>query len=286
MHKFKLEFINARGESIELYGRPFRLISVIGLGEVEGEVQMQRAPFQDGASYIDSALQPRYLEIELKIYGQDNLDTEIKRRRLTSMFNPRLGEGTLRYIGDSGIREINVVASSLPHYPDGLENRTATYQRALVYLVAPDPHWKDETEENHKLEDFVGSFRFPFTLPTRFSVRGDSKVLANNGDVTTPIEVEFRGPVTNPKITNQSTGEFIRINRAIPIGYKLLLNTSFGNKRVEIVAPDGTVTNAFHYVDLQSTFFDLDIGDNRISFDSESGNPEVYIRYKHRYLSV
>lgn len=286
MHKFIIEFINARGESIEMYGRPFRLVSVIGLGEVESEIQMQRAPYQDGASYIDNPLQPRYLEIELKIYGEDNADTETKRRKVTSIFNPRLGEGTLRYISGSGVREITVIATSLPHYPDGLENRQTTFQRVLIYLVAPDPHWRDETEENYKLEDFVGNLRFPLRFPVRFATRGDSRLLVNKGDVPTPIKVEFRGPVTNPKITNLTTGEFIKVNRAIPVGYRLILDTSFGNKRVEIVAPDGVIQNAFHYIDLESTFFNLQVGENRFGFITEGGNPEVYVEYKHKYLSV
>ena len=183
------------------------------------------------------------------------------------------------------MREIEVVSANVPIFPTG-EAKGKWFQRTIINLIAPNPYWEDTLEENYKLEDFVGSFKFPFHLPTRFSTRGDSKVLANYGDVPTPIEVEFRGPVTNPVITNQSTGEFIRINREIPIGYKLILDTSFGNKRVEIIAPDGTTTNGFHFIDLQSTFFGLDTGDNRIGFAAEGGSPEVYIRYKHRYLSV
>ena len=92
--------------------------------------------------------------------------------------------------------------------------------------------------------------------------------------------------MTNPRITNLTTGEFIKVNRAIPVGYRLILDTSFGNKRVEIVAPDGVVQNAFHYIDLESTFFNLDVGENRFGFITEGGNPEVYVEYKHRYLSV
>lgn len=286
MHKFKLEFINSRGETIELYGRPFRLVSAIGLGEVEADIQMQKAPYQDGSTLTDTPLQQRYIDIEIKITGDDNLDTEAKRRKVTSIFNPRLKEGTLRYISDSGVREIKAVATSLPHFPDGTENRQETFQKALIQLVAPDPHWKDIIAENYKLEDFVSNFRFSFRFPVRFATRGDSKTLVNKGDVPTPIHVEFRGPVVNPRITNLTTGEFIRVNREIPAGYKLFLDTSFGNKRVEIVGPDGIVQNGFPWIDPYSTFFNLDVGENRFAFITDSGNPEVYVEYKHRYLSV
>lgn len=286
MYKFKLEYINSKGETIELYGRPFRLVNVTGLGDVEAEIQMQKAPYQDGATLIDTALEPRYIDIEVKIIGSNTKDTETKRRKVASIFNPRLKAGTLRYISDSGVREIKAIATALPNFPDGSDNRQATFQKALIQLVAPDPHWKDIVAENYKLEDFVSNFRFSFHFPVRFATRGDSKLLINKGDVPTPIKVEFRGPVTNPRITNLTTGEFIKVNREIPAGYKLILDTSFGNKRVEIIGPDGIVQNAFHYIDLASTFFSLDVGENRFSFITDSGSPEVYVEYQHRYLSV
>lgn len=286
MYKFKLEYINSKGETIELYGRPFRLLNVTGLGDVEAEIQMQKAPYQDGATLIDTALEPRYIDIEIKVMGSDNLDTEAKRRKVASIFNPRLKAGTLRYISDSGIREIKAIATSLPNFPDGNDNRQATFQKALIQLVAPDPHWKDFITENYKLEDFVGNFHFKFHFPVRFATRGDSRILLNKGDVPTPIIVEFRGSAVNPRITNVTTGEFIQVNRTIPPGYKLVLDTSFGNKRVEIVAPDGVVENAFHYIDLDSTFFSLNVGETKFGFITDGGNPEVYVEYKNRFLSV
>lgn len=282
----KVIFTNVKGQSIELTNRmPFLLESVEGKGDVSANVQMQSAPFQDGATFIDTTLETRALELIVNIKASSRDELNLFRQQVSSIFNPRLGLGKLTYSNGNIEREIEVVSAGIPIFPTG-EAKGKWFQRTVINLIAPNPYWEDTIEENYKLEDFVGSFRFPFTLPTRFSTRGDSKVLANYGDVPTPIEVEFRGPVTNPVITNESTGEFIRINRAIPVGYKLILDTSFGNKRVEIIAPDGTTTNGFHFIDLQSTFFGLDIGDNRIGFVAEGGSPEVYIRYKHRYLSV
>lgn len=282
----KVIYTNSRGQSVELTNRvPFLLESVEGKGDVSANVQMQSAPFQDGATFIDTTLETRVLELVVNIKANSRDELNLFRQQISGIFNPRLGLGKLVYSNGDVTREIEVVSANVPIFPTG-EAKGKWFQRTIVNLIAPNPYWEDAIEENYKLEDFVGSFKFPFTLPTRFSTRGDSKVLANYGDVPTPIEVEFRGPVTNPTLTNQSTGDFIKVNRAIPVGYKLILDTSFGNKRVDIIAPDGTTTNGFHFIDLQSTFFGLETGDNRISFAAEGGSPEVYIRYKHRYLSV
>lgn len=282
----KVVFINSKGQSIELTNRrPFLLESVEGRGGVEANIQMQSAPFQDGATHIDTNLSTRALTLHVTLIADSRDELNNLRNQISALFNPKIGLGTLIYRNGNAEREIKVTVDGSPAFPVG-DAKGKWYQRTAINLIAPDPYWRGTEIENYKLEDFVGNFRFPFRFPVRFAARGDSRLLLNKGDVPTPIKVEFRGPVTNPKITNITTGEFIRVNRAIPVGFKLILDTSFGNKRVEIVAPDGIVQNAFHYIDLESTFFNLDVGENRFGFITEGGNPEVYVEYKHRYLSV
>lgn len=282
----KVTFINARGQSIDLSNRrPFLLQSVDGKGNITATVQTQKAPYQDGATYVDSELEMRPMALNINVHSSTAAELESLKQLLTTIFNPKLGPGKLIYSKGSTTREIKATVENVVQ-PVGKENNGMRYQRAVVNLLCPSVFFEDINSENYKLEDFVSNFRFSFHFPVRFATRGDSRTLVNKGDVPTPIKVEFRGPVVNPKITNLNTGEFIKVNRDIPAGYKLILDTSFGNKRVEIVGPDGVVQNAFHYIDLASTFFSLDVGNNQIAFITDSGNPEVYVEYKHRYLSV
>lgn len=286
MSSEKVVYTNSRGQSIELTNRlPFLLESVEGRGGVNADVQSQTAPYQDGATYIDTLLSTRGLTLNVSLKADNRDELNNLRQSIGTVFNPKLGIGTLIYSNGTTEREIEVVVDGSPAFPVG-DAKGKWFQRTSINLVAPNPYWQDVAVENYKLEDFVGNFRFKFRFPVRFATRGDSRILLNKGDVPTPIVVEFRGAAVNPKITNVTTGEFIRVNRTIPPGYKLVLDTSFGNKRVEIVAPDGVVENAFHYIDLESTFFSLDVGETKFSFITEGGNPEVYVEYKHRYLSV
>lgn len=282
----KVVYKNSRGQSIELTNRrPFILESVEGRGGVDANVQMQSAPFQDGSTFIDTTLATRSLTLNVNLVAESRDELNDLRHQISSIFNPKLGLGKLIYSNGNVEREIEVIVDGSPAFPVG-DAKGKWYQRTAINLIAPNPYWQGTEIDKYKLEDFVGNFRFSFHFPVRFATRGDSRLLVNNGDVPTPIKVEFRGPVTNPKITNLTTGEFIKVNRAIPAGYKLILDTSFGNKRVEIVAPDGVVQNAFHYIDLESTFFSLDVGENRFGFITDGGNPEVYVEYKNRFLSV
>lgn len=281
----KITYVNVRGESVEFSHRPpFLLSKLDGLGDIQAEVQSQKSPYQDGSTFIDSLLEERHLTMEISILGNGREDISKKRQKLSRVFNPKLGLGKIIYENGEIKREIQAVSEHVPIF--GSEGRGLRYQIALVDLICHSPFWEELNPQIVKLEDFVSNFRFPFSFPVRFATRGDSRVLINSGDVPTPVTVTFRGEATNPKITNLDTGEFIKVNRHIPANYQLVIDTKFGNKTVKIVAPDGVEMNAMGYIDLDSSFFQLDVGENKFSFITEGGRPEVYIQYKNMYLGV
>ncbi|MBU5214557.1 phage distal tail protein [Heyndrickxia oleronia] len=283
----KLIFTNSRGQSISFgNAAPFILLNHDGTGGVQADIQRQKSPYQDGVSYIDTVMQERPINFQLVIMASNQNELFSLRSQLVSVMNPKLGEGKLVYQRGEMKHEIKAAVELAPVFPNGEENRGATFQVALVSLLCPSPFWEEINPEIVKLEDFVANFRFKFHFPVRFSVRGDSRVLINKGDVPTPIQVMFRGESLNPKITNITTGEFLKVNRQIPPGYSLMIDTSFNGKAVEIVAPDGVRENAFGSIDLESTFFSLEVGENKFAFITDGGRPEVFVTYKHRYVGV
>jgi len=280
-----IEFTNARGVTVKFVDEPFGLVSVEGLGDVAADVQQQKAPYQDGTDFVDTVLEPRYITTEFIVRGDDYDEIKHHRAYLSGVLNPKLGLGTLRYISGDVVRELKAVAESVPTFPDK-EARGERWQRGLVTFVAPNPYWQDVNPTNIKLEDYVANFSFPFSFPVTFSIRGDSRTIVNSGHAPTPIKVTFRGDSVNPKITKNNTGEFIKVNRTIPEGYSLVITTDFNNKSVKIIAPDGVESNAMGYIDLDSTFFSLDVGENHLSFITEGGKPEVFIEYRNLFIGV
>ncbi|MBO0602695.1 phage tail family protein [Sporosarcina sp. E16_3] len=280
-----LEFTNSRGDTIRLGDANIGLVSVEGLGDVGAEIQTHRSPFQDGATFVDALLEPRYVQTELIVRGGGYNVVRSERKRLTGVVNPKLGVGVLRYVADGEERQIMAIAESVPYYPDA-EGRGERWQRALVTFVCPSPFWQDVNPTIIKLQDFVGNFFFPISFPASFSIRGDEENLLNTGDVPTPINVTFRGESVNPVITKVSTGEFIRINRTIPAEHSLIITTGFNEKSVKIIDPYGVESNAMGYIDLNSTFMSLDVGENKLSFITDGGSPEVFVEYRNLFLGV
>lgn len=115
----------------------------------------------------------------------------------------------------------------------------------------------------------TGSAAYPFSYPiaygaTYYSVTATA---TNNGTVpTNPQSIDVYGPVTNPKITNGATGEYIQVN--------VTLNSSTDHLQI-IYAPDYLAVtlngvNNLNNVTSDSTYFKIHPGGNGISLTGSS----------------
>jgi len=226
------------------------------------------------------------MELELRVSGKDELEFLGNRKKLTSIFNPKLGPGTLEYTDASGTRLIKAVPESVPSLLSGGENHGPTHQRAIVYLVAPNPYWQSPgiTEE----PAFEPLFEFPFEGEFEMGMQRDRRIIDNTGDAPAPLQVEFFGPALNPKIINNTTDEYIKINQQLHEGERMLIDTTDGTKSVFFVAENGERRNVFNWIDLGSTFFKLQIGENDIEYtaDSDIQGAIVNISYHKLYTAV
>lgn len=283
-----LKFTNTRGESVTFNkaGSFFHANKIEGLGEVNADVQMQKAPYQDGSSYTDSVFETRDISFEVVVRGDD--DTEISQRRteLARILNPKLGEGILEITYGSVVRVIDAVAEHVPNFPSGTGNRGSNYQIGLVDFICPNPYWKSTTVTEEPA--FEPLFSFPFEGSREVGMQRDQRIIFNDGDSPAPIFVEFFGYALNPVITNNTTGEYIKVNQELLEGERMLIDTSDGKKSVYFVDSLGIERNVFNWIDLNSTFFKLVVGENDIEYtaDSDIQGAIVNISYNKLYNAV
>lgn len=273
----KLIYENCRGDSIELgQSAPFFVTSIEGFSNVDNVISSYQSVYQDGESVTNEKLSSRHLVIQGEYYTRNRQDG---RNKLIKVFNPKL-KGKLKYINGTLVREINCKPEKSPVI-SSTNKSTVPY---LINLYAANPFWLDEYEVSEEIVTWIGGLTFPLRLPTRFSMAGEKIVnIINQGDVETPVKIEITGTATNPKVTLRETGEFIKINKTLLADDILTITTDFGNKRVEL-----NDENVFNYIDLSSTFFNLDVGDNVIELITEdvNDNANVKISYRNRYLGV
>lgn len=285
----KFIFINSDNEEISLGDNPpFILTKVMGVGGLKADVKMQKAPFQDGKSYIDTNLEERIITLHVTVIGNSLEEIQSNRRLLNRVFNPKLGKGTLKYESDVNSKEIEVVVHATPDYTLDNGNVVDTQLEVAINLIAPSPFWMDILKQSKEFKAWLGGMKFSLQLPMSFAQQAQQRGIINNGDVSTPIKVEFLGPASNPQITNLTTNKFIRIKRDLLIGEKLIINTEFGNKKVTLIDANNNETNGMHYLDLDSIFWNLVIGDNQVRYDADSTgeHTQVTVFWKERFMGV
>lgn len=274
-----VKITNANAESITLGNQaPIFLEAIDGVGNIPVELENQKSPNQDGLTYINNTFSSRDISIEGIIISKQNPDEVMEiRRKMQRVLNPKLGEVTITYLE----KQIRAIVEATPTFPAA--ERGLFYQKYLINLICHSPFWFDPYYESSEMSYIMGGIKFNLSLPSKFSNRGFKRKAINSGDVDTPVKIEFIGPATNPSVTNETTGEVIKVNRELGEKDILTISTEFGKKYVKINGE-----NTFHYIDLDSSFWSLVPGENILSYKSnnDSINTRVKVTWKNRYIGL
>ena len=287
----KLTYINSRGLAVTFgNSAPFILSRLEGTGGVDTNIQTTKAPYQDGSTIHGITLENRAIVMDGYVKGSTREDMYKKRHMLASVLNPKLGAGTLIYQNNYSTKMIQAIPEESPIFTE----RSANYQKFTVTLICPQPFWLDEYESKEEIAVWMGDLEFDFEITEDgidMGHRENSQLvnIVNLGDVTCGMRIEMiaLASVVSPILLDVRTQEFIKVKRTLQVGDKLTISTYFGNKRVELVR-NGVTSNVFNYIDLSSTFLQLDVGDNLLRYDADVGmdNLEVSVYYRPQYVGV
>lgn len=282
----KLKYVNGNNKSIELgNAAPFLITTVDGLGSPPNEIYTQKSPFQDGVTVTGSSLESRNIVLEGKIIGGT-----VYRNTLLSVFNPKLNGKLIIDLGNEQ-RQIDCKVEQAPYFSS---ERGQNHQVFSISLIAANPYFQDINTTKEEIAIWRGAWEFPWEIleeGIELGYREPSLIVnvLNKGDVATGMKIQFKALATveNPTLFNVNTREYFKINRTMEAGEVITVTTHFQNKRVEL-NKNGVVSNAFNWIDFQSTFLQLDPGDNLFRYDADEGidNLEVSIYYTPAYLGV
>lgn len=167
-------------------------------------------------------------------------------------------------------------------------DRKKNHDKATISFYCQDPYWLDEKGQDIDIKSVNGGLSFPLALPNHFSLVSFYKEIENNGDVEAPVQIEYMGPALNPKVTNETTGEYIQVNMQIDEKEKLVIDTREGKETVNLITPHETI-DVYNKIDLSSTFFKLIIGKNLIKYSSDiegAKDKVTIIDYSNKYIGV
>ncbi len=284
-------------------GEDMDITKVSGLESSNNEISTSDNALVDGESLDGKKIGKRPIHIEAKFRsGRNNPEN---RAAVIKFFNPK-------YTGKALITNMGI--SRNIEYE--LEGWTFTEQRnmdarlgIIVDLICLDPYMLNVDNFGKNMAHYTAQFHFPWHslkkrvenkeqypekarglmlggMITGYRTLRKEVVLANDGDISTGIQIQFiakRGSVKNPKITNVETGQFIRVCCDMKLGDVLLIDT---NPRHQVIELNGL--NYYHHIDRKSDPFELQVGDNYLEYDADENytNLDVNLYYRPKYLGV
>lgn len=279
----KLIYTNELDNSVE-----FSLLSDFILETFDGRTGLNNSIItetgvnQYGSTFINNSIGNRNITLSGKIFDNRGENKAL----LLNVCNPIL-KGTLKYINIKRNEE-KYISCYVNKCVIGAKDGSLNF---AISITCTEPFFKGK-ENIKELALRINLLEYPVKITNEgieYGLVTNKKMkIANNGDVQTPLIIEWIGIVNNPIVTNITTGQYIKVNTSIADGEKLLIYTAYGNKKVIKISVDGTVSNAFGLIDLSSKFFDLELGENIISYDADSGADEatLYIHYNNQFMGV
>lgn len=294
----KLEIINlALSENLILNNvggdtEDILLSHIEGLGHPGATSQKTQGVAQDGSDAEDALLDPRNIKVDITIRTRTREKLYELKRKVYRIINPKTynsstgkrGELLLYYTND--YKKYRIYA----RVEDSVDfnARFMNHDKATISFLCVDPYWLDEKGEDIDIKSVKGGLKFGLELPTTFATVSFYKEIENIGDVEVPVQIEYIGPASKPKVTNKTTGEFIQVNMEIGEQERLVIDTREGKETVNLITPH-EIKDVYNKIDLNSTFFKLIVGKNLIEYSSEAETSKDSVKikdYSNKYVGV
>lgn len=224
-----------------------------------------------GAKLEAQVVDPKRISITGTLLG----NAEEKRRKMVQTIVPQ----TKATITFDGKYKLDVYPQKTPEIERFKENPQFNFT-----LFAPFPYWRSAEGKAIDLLGLTKSFRFPWNIskPFRFSTLTEVMYtnVFNGGTVPSKWRAEFhaRTDVSRPSIINMVTGEFVKLNMELLAGEAAVIDTTGQELSVKHYTALGEETDAFEHLDIDSTPFDLVVGDNLLKTDAEENRAGLSVR--------
>lgn len=280
----KLVYENDIGSVTFNSGAPGAYIEkVTSYGAQNVEFQTTKSNREIGEVLQHQNVSPKTITIKGAISGE----SAALREQMNHVIAP-LAKGRLIYNDEF---ELEVYVKSSPDI-----DRQPYGAKFSFSLYAPFPYWREKEQKNQMLVGYTPEFSFPWNLsdPSPFYLSRATQVgyvtVANEGEAPADWTVSFLAldTVKNPYAQNIDTGETVRLLKTLSAGESVTISTEGEELSVTLTAADGTETDGFEFLDIDSVPFRLSLGENHIKTDAEEGGEglRASISFRPAYAGV
>lgn len=264
---YNLRFEDGEGNELRMghLQSPYVIKELTGIDGIEVDVTTSQGFGQIGESVDNMSVGRRDIGIIGVIYNFD----PAQQKALNYMFSPRTQ--VRMYFEDK--YWIDTVIKSAPAYAYNLKAVSFA-----ISLTAAYPYWKSVKSNYFKLGGKFGGFNFPvsYDTPHNFALFNDDLFIncVNNGNTEVDYIAEIRcesGTITNITLTNAENQKFIRVKTTITASDVVRIFRENNILRVTKTT-NGIENDIFSDLDEDSDLDFMDVGDNVIRAEAESGD--------------
>jgi hypothetical protein len=258
---------------------------VAGLEAPEQRVDAYNIPGGDGQTVANILHGGRVIVMEGTVRGDSETTYRANRaafhqlvganRTATGQMQPRV----LKLTDATGAEyRLSVVVQALKN-PDELP----THSRFQLQLLATDYLIYGESESSVSLTlPISGGITLPDTFALTFGASsGGSATATNSGTTSTAPIVTFTGPMTNPRLSNDTTGQVMGLDIELGSGDEITVDM-----RARTIVQGGS-TNRMSVKTADSKFWSLALGENLLRLSATSYDAgSVSVTYRDAFLGL
>ncbi len=265
-------------------GTDLIITSLEGTGAPELRVGKQDKAGRDGGFFWNSLYSPRVVSLKVAIICATVDEFFSKKRSLVNAWKKSLTALPLTIKSwDGTSRDILAYPQILPEITHKAGEPTSTDTQIEFYC--PSPFFTDSsaTKVELALAEVTG-FDFPFDFPFDISATStlNSYTFTNDGDVEAQMRIKFEN-VTNPALTNVTTGEFVQLSKTIAGSNYVEIYYDIGRRVLE----NGTSSVESSFSGTTEALF-LPVGESLLRFSAStySATAKCTITIQKNYLST
>lgn len=264
---YKLTLENEKGAQLTFneLGGAFQITDIDGLNPPSATINTSELALIDGQKFNSAKLQMRTIDIAFAV----QMDAAQNR---VNVYNVLKTKHYVKVTYESDTRNVYIEG-----YVQTLE---VTYmelpQIMTVSILCTNPYWQSAQTIVNDLSQIISTFHFAFASTEQPEIVFGyidpivSIFVDNGGDVETGLTIELYATdtVTNPRVINYDTSEYIQLNMVMQAADLVTIDTRQGHKTATLLR-NGVTTNVFNMVARGSTWLQLGIGGTTFTYTAD-----------------
>lgn len=273
------------------------VLDMVDWGEVQSTHHTYKYVNQIGTQVTGTTLETRPVSVVGWVVADSDIVMTERKRRLNHFVNPQ--QPIRIYYRGSVLYNIDFLPATSIRYGKTIAENNEVICKFAIDGDCFSPLFSENIASRVTAATVIPMFHFPLIISETpdppggvvFGERLTSLFLnvMNSGSVPVGMEIVFNaiGTVVNPELIEVNTQNSFKVNKTLQAGEQVIVNTQIGEKSIVGIV-GGVTSNYFRYKDIDSPWLQLEIGENLLRYNAESGieNLQVYITFTNKFLEV